>query len=100
MATLYISEYSDLAKTSVDFKFQAPQEPALADQTVTISGTSAQSSAFNANTRLVMVVTDTACHIIFGSSPTATTSKKLLPANVPMYFGVTGAHKVAVIAAA
>lgn len=64
---------------------------------VTSSGTSAQSAAFADNIYYVRVVGDAACHIEFGSSPTATTSKVYLPADDIEYFKVSPGEKVAVI---
>lgn len=75
--------------------------PALVDQTVTISGTSAQSSAFNEQTAVVRVQADFPCFLLFGSNPTATTSKMPLAAGVPEYFTVVigAGTKVAAITA-
>ena len=64
---------------------------------VTSSGTSAQSAAFADNIYYVRVVADAACHIEFGASPTATTSKVYLPADDVEYFKVSPGEKVAVI---
>jgi hypothetical protein len=50
------------------------------------SGTSAQSAAFADNIYYVRVVADAACHIEFGTSPTATTSKVYVPADDIEYF--------------
>ena len=64
---------------------------------VTSSGTSAQSAAFADNIYYVRVVADAACHIEFGSNPTATTSKVYVPADDIEYFKVSHGEKVAVI---
>jgi hypothetical protein len=64
-----------------------PLEPPLAEQTVAI-GAEAKSSAFNASTRYVRIHVDAICSILFGTSPTATTSKKRLAANQTEYFAV------------
>jgi hypothetical protein len=64
---------------------------------VTSSGTSAQSAAFADNIYYVRVVADAACHIEFGTSPTATTSKVYVPADDIEYFKVSPGEKVAVI---
>jgi hypothetical protein len=61
------------------------------------SGTSAQSAAFADNIYYVRVVADAACHIEFGTSPTATTSKIYVPADDIEYFKVSPGEKVAVI---
>ena len=64
---------------------------------ITSSGTSAQSAAFADNIYYVRVVADAACHIEFGTSPTATTSKVYVPADDIEYFKVSPGEKVAVI---
>ena len=64
---------------------------------VTSSGTSAQSAAFADNIYYVRVVADAACHIEFGTNPTATTSKVYVPADDIEYFKVSPGEKVAVI---
>ena len=98
MATAYIREYADIAVTSAKYA-QAPAEPGLTEQTVTTSGTSAQSAAFNVNTRLIAISTPAAQAVCvqFGTNPTATTSKLRLPASSVFYFGVVPGHKVAFI---
>ena len=76
MAVLYITEYATLGVQQVGgMVSQTPQEPPLAEQTVAISGSSAQSSAFNAQTTLVRLHTDAICSIEFGTNPTATVWK-------------------------
>ena len=98
MATAYIREYADLAVTFGKHA-QCGAEPAIAEQTVTTSGTSAQSSAFNADTRLIAISTPAAQAVCatFGADPTSTTSKFRLPANSVFFFGVKPGHKVALI---
>jgi hypothetical protein len=98
MAALYISEFEN--PVTVDGTLpgiQLPQ-PALLDQTpVAIGGTSAQSAAFSAKTKAVMISTDAICSIAFGSNPTATTGNLRLPANTIISFGVIPGQRVAVI---
>ena len=97
MATLYITEFQTTGNTGFN-TVQAARQPALADQALTISGTSAQSSPFNEKTSLVRLQTDTACCVLFGTNPTATTSKMLLAVNVPEYFAVPIGEKYEVAA--
>lgn len=95
MATLYITEFTTIA-TRIS---GAPiaQMPPVAEQTRSISGSSAQSSAFNLATRFVQLHTDAICSIAIGLNPTATTSTMRLPADTTVYFGVTAGDKVAAI---
>lgn len=99
MASAYISEYATVGAPgpSGDI-FQCPQEPALTEQLMTISGSSTQSAPFDSRTRMVRVEVDAICSLAFGLSPTAVTTAKRFAANQTEYFGVIGGHKVAVIA--
>lgn len=102
MATLYITEFSRLGKDGASDVVPAVSMPPLAQQTVTISAVSAQSSALNAQTQVVRIATDTACFIETGSSnPTATTSKMPLFAGQSEYFvvPVNSGWKIAAITA-
>ncbi len=98
MATAYIREYADLAVTYSKY-VQAGAEPALADQTVTTSATSAASNAFNANTRLIAISTPAAQAVcaLFGDAPVATTGALRLHENGVFFFGVKPGQKVALI---
>lgn len=99
MATAYIREYADLATTFSKY-LQAGAEPGIADQAVSTSGTSAQSAAFNANTRFIAISTPAAQAVCcaFGADPTAATATSLrLPANSIVFFGVKPGQKVALI---
>lgn len=98
MATLYVSEYANVAAVGhtsgpAAVPGQAPLEPSLAEQTVTISGSHAESAAFNDKTTFIRVHTDAICSIAIGVSPVATTSMKRLAANQTEYFGVAAGYK-------
>lgn len=94
MATLYVSEFGDLAIG----RAQAMTLPPLRTQTVAISGTSAATAlAFTENTRMVRVHTDVICSLAVGTAPTATTSDLRLAADQTEYFGVKPGEKIAVI---
>lgn len=98
MATAYIREYADLGVTYARY-MQAGAEPAIADQTVTTSASSAQSAAFNVNTRMVAISTPAAQAVacVFGDNPTAVITNLRLPANSLLFFGVKPGQKVALI---
>lgn len=98
MAVLYISEYATAGAVGLGGNvIQAAQEPPIAEQTVAISGSSAQSSAFQNNTTFIRVHTDAICSVLVGSNPTATATKKRLAANQTEYFAVVPGFKIAVI---
>lgn len=88
MSVLYITEFTGLGRDGngvwTDFAAQLP----LAEQEITLSGTTAQSSALNASTSLVRLHTDVICSVIFGTNPTATTAKMRMAAGQTEYFTV------------
>lgn len=98
MSTMYISEYADSGNLLGGLPLGA--EPCLDQAPVTISASSAQSAAFQNNTRLVRVHVDVISSIKFGTNPTAVTvSNKRMNANTTEYFLVPmgQAYKVAVV---
>lgn len=102
MSTLYIEEYSNVAAVGTvigphKITGQAPSEPSIASQTVSIAASSTQSNAFQASTLLIRVHADSICSIAIGANPTAVTTQKRMAANQTEYFGVQSGHKLAVI---
>lgn len=103
MATLYISEFAAGGSTiGTTFIEGVLPQPSLVDQTVAIGGAHAESAAFNAATKVVLLACDAACEIAFGAAPAAVQGTSFrLPANaVPIAFAVQQGHKVSVIASA
>ena len=98
MATLYVSEFPGVLPDGNGNVPQAVQMPPLAEQTVAIGGSSAQSSAFNARTAIIRVISDSVCSVSVGPNPTATTSMLRLAADSPEYFKVAPGQKISVIA--
>lgn len=97
MSTLYISEYAgDMAMLNGQLMGVA-SEPAIAEQTVAIGGSSTQSAAFNAQTKYVRLHADATCSRKFGSNPTATATSPRMAAGQTAYYGVNPGDKVAVI---
>jgi hypothetical protein len=99
---LHITEYANVAFLP-NAVGMIPQEAPLADYTVAIGSSSAQSPAFQPGTRLVRVETDTICSLLFGftlgGGPVATTSNGRFIAGQTEYRGVPegGRMQVAVI---
>ena len=96
MATMFIEEFS-AAGIAGPGMLPVGVQPSATTQTVSIGGTSAQSSAFGATTRFVRLSTDAVCSYSFGTNPTATTSKPRMGSGQVEYFAVTPGHKIAVI---
>lgn len=101
MATLYITEHATQGRDLAGYDVQStPTYPSLAEQVVPISGVSASSAAFNSSTRMLVVCSDVVCSIALGAAPTATTTSRRLPANVPTNITVPAGsnYKIAAIA--
>lgn len=90
MAKIYITEYADI-------RGNAAFEPATATQVLTTSGSSGQTSAFNANTQWIRVASDGIASILIGSNPTATTDSPRIAPDSVEYFKVYPGHKLAAI---
>jgi len=98
MATLYITELNAQGVDNGKHIVPAAMLPALANQTVTLTATSAQSSALNEFTTMVRLFTDTACFVLVGADPTALTTSMPLAANGDGYFCVTPGQSLKVAA--
>ena len=88
MATLYITELNCQGVDNGKHIVPAALMPALDNQAITISSTSAQSAALEAATTMVRLYTDTACFVLFGANPTALTTSMPLAAGAAEYFCV------------
>lgn len=96
-ATLYVTEF--VGAPPLPVYYQAAKAPAVATQAVSVSGVSAQSSAFSVSTGIVRVAADVACHVVVGgTNPVATSSSMRLAAGQTEYFVVSPGDKIAVIA--
>jgi hypothetical protein len=96
MPTAYIEEFDAAYRVNGDV---IPTVPGtlMAKQKVAIAGTSAQSSALAAGTRIVHLCADTDCLFLVGANPTADANSRYLPAKVPRLISVAGGEKIAVI---
>ncbi|MCA0276261.1 MAG: hypothetical protein LCH86_09665 [Proteobacteria bacterium] len=97
MADIYITEYTMLARDGGNFLIPTGQEPSIAEQQIANPAASTQSSAFNAQTRFIMVHASAAAHIAIGTNPTAVTTKHRLGAGETRFYGVPGGYKLAAI---
>lgn len=98
MARLSIREYEHISAVSRGI-VPVGEEPAVASQSLTISGTSAASAVFNVRTRFVRVHTDVNCSLDWSTAPVAVAGSCDMVAGQTEYFGVVNATnmKVAVI---
>lgn len=87
-----IFEMNDLA----DGRIPARKVPfSVSQENATIDGSSRQSNAFAATTRIVTIQADAGCHVLFGANPTATTAAFKIAAGETHDFAVNGGDKVA-----
>jgi hypothetical protein len=99
MANLSISEHKNAASPIGTYAPDVLPQPPIAVQNVGFTGAGALSSAFNAATYAVLLVSDTDCFYLFGAtSATGATggAGAYLPAKVPMTFAVAPLTKLAV----
>lgn len=85
---LFLTEYRDLARDTGSNFLAAGMEPSIAEQAMTVTGTTAQSTAFNAQTSYVMVHAQEAVCLAWGTNPTATTVKQRMAAGETRFVGV------------
>lgn len=93
-AFFLIAEYTDVVGDS-------PVTPPVAEQVITISGTSQQSAAFQPSTNYVEVVSTDGVNVqlAFGTDPTASSANMFLPTATVKRFRVPNgqSYKVAVV---
>jgi hypothetical protein len=85
MSILYVTEY--------EREYNGiPVQPPLAEQKITISGTSAQSAAFNALTKVVRLHVDGITGVTFAVSPTATVaaSARMVAGQTELFYAQGG----------
>jgi len=92
--TLYITEFGQIQAYPTLDTAQIAKAPAITSQAVAISSTTAAvCTAFNANTQIVRLTTDTNCWVVFsavGSATVTAANATSMPlwANTVEYFGV------------
>jgi hypothetical protein len=97
MSTLYIAEFATLLVDARGQEVMAPAQPPVAEQTVSISMSHAESAAFGSSTRFIQIHCDAICSVAFGPAPVATTANQRLAANETRFAGVTRGDKLSVI---
>lgn len=100
MATLWIKEHTKKPQMAGGPDIWA--EPAAVEQNVAISGTSAQSAAFAAQTRFITITSDSAFCYLVAANPTAATTNFRVAADQILTIGVAPApgdapYKIAAI---
>lgn len=99
-STLYITEFAGSAPVGGRAgSISPPMTPPLAEQHVQVSSSSVTSAPFNAKTTFVMVCSDVASCLAWGTAPTADPLSQRMAANETRFYGVPrgGNFVVAVI---
>ena len=97
MSILQITEYAEVSTDLSGIRAPIAQEPAIAYQQITISGTSAPSAAFNPSTRFIRISGDAAFRFRVSADPTALATDTRMIADSVEYFGVRPGLKIAAI---
>ena len=97
MSILNITELAQIGRDNGGQLLQVAKYPAVTTQEITISGTSAQSAAFNAETRIIRICADANCPILVGSNPTALATSTRILADSAEYIEVPAGYKIAAI---
>lgn len=87
MATLHITEYTNLAIDNNQHTIPAGNEPAAANQVVTFT-TNAASSAFGVGVRFIRIMSTDDAFIQIAETPVATTATTKIKANTVEFFGI------------
>ena len=100
MATLTLTEYGMIGYTGAS-KNQYGVHPGvgsiLAEQTVSLSSSTAQCSALQSGTSLIEICSDTDCYLAFGINPIAVANYHYLPAKTVRYYAMSGLTLLAAI---
>lgn len=93
--TVYVTEFRSLRAIDGGQPGPALHVPALANQVLTPSASSSDSTAFQEGTRLVRIHTDAAVLVDIGPAPNAANGWRMA-ANQTEVYGAAEGHKIAV----
>lgn len=97
MSTFYIAQFDNMPNAANSAVVMAPHYPPLNEQTLTISGSSAQSTPMVIGARYAQLSTDAVCSFAVGVNPVATTANSRMAANETRFIGVDPGQIIAVI---
>lgn len=93
MSAMTITEYAKLAQDQNGTPLEVGEEPALAVQNVTFTGTAGTSNNLNDATRFVRIHVDGIAGVRIGSNVTAVATDPRMGANQTEYFGIPAARE-------
>lgn len=96
MSTVSVTQFSAVAQAA-NGSLMCPQAPFVATEDINASTTSAQSAAFDSQTRFVRIVSDANVRVRIGSNPTAVATDMPIRADMPEFIAVVPGDKIAVI---
>ena len=88
MAFMYITEFASEGVDAKGREIPVAKQLPIAEQRVSISGTSAQSATLNEDTAFVRINVDENTGVLFGINPTAVATSMRMAANQTEYFAV------------
>lgn len=94
MATLFITGYDRVGTVDYGPPILAGMEPAIYETTLDIGSGQELTDIIPDNVRLLMVETDTICHIDINENPEASTSKHRVPADALRFYCLPSGHKL------
>jgi hypothetical protein len=103
MTVLYITQFSHTHNADGtlwgDLRpiYAVPYEPSVATTEALSFTTTTQSAAFDTNCTFIRLLSTGDCHIVWGASPTATTSHEKFMADVEYFRGIVPGQKLAVV---
>ena len=99
MSNLSVTEYDNTTLDARGDSMPVATNPGVTIQNISFTATAGVSAAFDRDTKLVRVISDADCRILFGANPTAVVTDMLLKAGSVEYFGVTPYIKISAVAA-
>ncbi len=97
MSTLFVNEYRDMPNVN-GTGYPVAQEPRLATNNVTYTGTPGVSAAFNTNTRFIAVTSDGIfSYLVSTAGTSAAITDFRIPAGIIIYLGVKAGDKISAI---
>lgn len=98
MPFLTITEYSELGYTNKTQHASFPGVGSItAEQSLSISGSTAQCSALQNGTKFVELCADTSCYLAFGTNPTALANVHYLPSGQVRIYAINNPLIIAAI---
>lgn len=98
MATLYVTECAQTGVAANQWVMSPAVQQIQAEYNIAIGPSSTQGPTFQPSTNFIMVNTDSACSLAFGTNPAAVTTKHRMSPNDTRFYIVQPGWSIAVVA--